>query len=326
MQTVVDVHAHVVVPEVYAKTSPYSIFTRLPSGVSDDVRQAAAARGQRVIAEMADYTDRLATMDRMGVDIQVLSPSLVHQNTDFAAPEAALALCRQANDALAAGVRTARDRFLGLGMVPLHAPEIAAEEVTRCINDLQLSGVTISTRAGECEIGDRALRPFWAAAEATGAVVYIHPAGNQDPRFARYMLWNSLGQCMEETFAIASLFYEGILDAFPALKICISHGGGYMPFNTGRVDRNYVEKPATRVNMSKAPGDYLRMLYYDTCLYDPVTLQHLVDKVGADRVLLGSDYPVGEPDPVGFVNRAAIATDDRSAILGGNAERLFGIA
>ncbi|WP_162300822.1 amidohydrolase family protein [Alkalilacustris brevis] len=325
MQRVIDVHAHVVNRQVYSETSPHSIFTRLPSDVSDELRQAAAARGERVIAEMADYTDRIAAMDRMGVDMQILSPSLVHQNTDFADPKAALALCRRTNDSLAAGVETAPDRFRGLGMVPLHAPDIAAEELTRCVNDLGLSGVTISTRAGAREIGENALRPFWAAAEATGAVVYIHPAGNHDPRFARYMLWNSLGQCMEETFAIASLFYEGILDAFPDLKICISHGGGYMPFNTGRIDRNYIEKPATRVNMSKAPGDYLRMLHYDTCLYDPVTLEHLIDKVGADRVLLGSDYPVGEPDPVGFVGQTSIGEADRAAILGGNAARLFGI-
>lgn len=325
MQRVIDVHAHVVVPEVYAETSPHSIFTRLPAGVSDELRQAAAARGERVISEMADYSDRLEVMDRMGVDMQILSPSLVHQNTEFADPESALALCRKTNDSLAAGIQIAPSRFLGLGMVPLHAPKLAADELARCINELGLAGVTISTRAGGREIGESALRPFWAQAEATGAVVYIHPAGNHDPRFARYMLWNSLGQCMEETFAIASLFYEGILDTFPELKICISHGGGYMPFNTGRVDRNYIEKPATRVNMTKAPGDYLRMLHYDTCLYDPVTLEHLVDKVGADRVLLGSDYPVGEPDPVGFVERTSIGEADRAAILGGNAARLFGI-
>ncbi|MBE0656866.1 MAG: amidohydrolase [Bryobacteraceae bacterium] len=323
MDKIVDIHAHVLVPEVYAETAPHSIFNRMPPGASSEVREAMVTRGKKVLSAMSDYSERLAAMDKMGVDMQVLSPSLVHQNTDFADPEAALALCRATNDAVAAGVQTAPDRFLGLGMVPLHAPELAAEELVRCTNELGLTGVTISSRARERELGDAALRPFWSAAEANKALVYIHPAGNHDARFARYMMWNSLGQCMEETFAIASLFYEGILDTFPDLRICVSHGGGYMPFNTGRVDRNYIEKPATRVNMSKPPADYLRMLYYDTCLYDPTTLERLVDKVGADRILLGSDYPVGDPDPVGFLDQTKLSPADRQAILGGNAARLL---
>lgn len=325
MPYVVDVHAHVVVPEVYAETAAHSIFTRAIPGASDDARRAAAERGTRVLAEMAEYSNRLLAMDQMGVDVQVISPSLVHQNTEFADASTALALCQTSNDSLAAGVRTAPNRFRGLGMVPLHAPDLAAQELERCVGELGLSGVVISTRAGEAEIGEKSIRPFWEAAERTGAVVYIHPAGNHDKRLARYMLWNSLGQCMEETFAIASLFYDGVLDAYPNLRICISHGGGYMPYNTGRVDRNYIEKPGTRQNMTKPPEEYLRMLYYDTCLYDPTTLEHLVAKVGADRVLLGSDYPVGEKDPVGFVEQTSLDKDTRAAILGGNAARLFNL-
>ena len=151
------------------------------------------------------------------------------------------------------------------------------------------------------ELGDAALRPFWAKAEALGAVVYIHPGGNRDRRFKRFHLWNSVGQAFEEAMAISSLMYDGVLEHFPKLKICISHGGGYMPFYMGRIDRNYVEKANTRVNMSKPPIEYLRMLYFDSCVYERPVLQHLVDKVGADRVLLGSDYPVGETKPIEFV-------------------------
>ena len=112
------------------------------------------------------------------------------------------------------------------------------------------------------------LRPFWVKAEALGAVVYIHPGGNRDRRFKRFHLWNSVGQAFEEAMAISSLMYDGVLEAFPQLKICISHGGGYMPFYMGRIDRNYLEKANTRVNMSKPPIDYLRMLYFDSCVYE----------------------------------------------------------
>src|SRR5262249_10659724 len=113
--------------------------------------------------------------------------------------------------------------------------------------------------------------------------------------------WNSVGQAFEETMAIASLMYDGVLERFPTLRICVSHGGGYMPYYMGRIDRNYLEKANTRVNMTRPPIEYLRMLYFDSCVYDHAGLQHLVEKVGADRVVLGSDYPVGEAKPVEFV-------------------------
>jgi aminocarboxymuconate-semialdehyde decarboxylase len=177
------------------------------------------------------------------------------------------------------------------------------------------------------ELGDPQLRAFWAKAEALGAVVYIHPGGNRDRRFKRFHLWNSVGQAFEEAMAISSLMYDGVLESFPKLKICISHGGGYMPFYMGRIDRNYLEKANTRVNMSKPPIDYLRMLYFDSCVYERAVLQHLVDKVGADRVLLGSDYPVGETKPIEFVtDTETLSTAQKERILSTNAATLLGLA
>ncbi|MDW8313923.1 MAG: amidohydrolase family protein [Rhodovarius sp.] len=325
----VDVHAHVLVPEVYEQTRSHSLFTLMAEdpAASGEMRAQLRARSADVERRMADVTERIARMDEMGVSLQVLTASLVHQCSYFAAPERSLALERTSNDRIAAMVAARPDRFLGLGGVPLHAPELAAEELERCVTELGLSGVQISTRAGEMEIGDRRLRPFWARAEALGAVVFVHPAGNPDARLRPWQLWNSLGQAMEEAFAIASLIYEGILESYPALKICISHGGGYMPYYTGRVERNYVEKPATRVHMRRPPADYLRMLYYDSCVYDAKTLAVLIDKVGADRVLLGSDYPVGEPRPVDFVRSTpGLSAAEQEMILRGNALRLFGLA
>ena len=188
------------------------------------------------------------------------------------------------------------------------------------------SGVAISTMAGPLELGDPQLAPFWAKAEELGAVVYIHPGGNRDRRFKRFHLWNSVGQAFEEAMAIASLIYDGVLERFPKVKICVSHGGGYMPYYMGRIDRNYVEKANTRVNMQKPPIDYLRMLYFDSCVYERAVLQHLVDKVGADRVLMGSDYPVGEGKPIEFVRETAtLSTEQKERIVGGNAAALLGL-
>lgn len=321
----IDVHAHVVIPEVYAQTKAHSVFTRPPEGVtlSDAMREQAAQRAESVVAAMADVDARIGAMDAMGVGVQVLSLSVVHQCTYYAPPRESLAMEQQSNDRLAAHVARAPSRFLGLGGVPLHAPDLAVGELRRCIHELGFVGVGISTRAGEMEIGDARLRPFWEEAEALGALVYVHPAGNHDPRFRKHFLWNSIGQSFEEAMAIASLMYEGVLETFPKLRVCISHGGGYMPFYMGRIERNWLEKPTTRQNMKRPPSEFLRMLWYDSCVYDPRALRMLAETVGADRIVLGTDYPVGDRDPAAFIASCGFEKPVADAILRGNSERML---
>jgi aminocarboxymuconate-semialdehyde decarboxylase len=315
-----DVHAHVVSPEIYEATSKLTL-TLLPARdpkIAEAQRAEILRRADAVIARMSDFVDRLSTMDKMGVERQLLSPSLVHQCTYPLPEQEGLRLERISNDWLAAKVATAPDRYIALGSVPLQAPELATAELRRCVRELGFRGVAISTFAGGREIGDPALHGFWEGVESLGAVVYVHPAGNGGPRFASYSLWNSVGQCFEEAMAISSLMYEGVLEKFPRLRICISHGGGYMPQNMGRIDRNWLEKPATRVNMRKPPLEYLKMLWFDSCVYDAAVLRHLVEKVGADRVILGSDYPVDETDPIGFVESSGLNRDAAHKIISSN--------
>jgi aminocarboxymuconate-semialdehyde decarboxylase len=324
---VIDFHAHLMLPEIYAITGPHTMFVKSNTdpSMSEAARQGVREREAILVARMSDVTERIAHMDAMGVDLQVLSSSLVQLSTYWAEPQESLRMERMLNDRMAAVVAANPKRLIGLGGVPLAAPALAVAELTRCMGELGLAGVGISTTARDMELGDAALRPFWEKAEELGAVVYIHPAGNTGARFAKWYLWNSIGQAFEEAMAIASLMYEGILDTFPRLKICISHGGGYMPYYMGRIARNYVEKPATRVNMKKSPAEYLRMLYFDSCVYEPEVLEALVRRVGADQVLLGSDYPVGDPKPVEFVESCALAADEKERIIGVNAARLFGV-
>jgi aminocarboxymuconate-semialdehyde decarboxylase len=324
----IDVHAHVLVPEVYAVAAEHNIFSELPAdpGVTDEMRQQIKDRAGLVLGRMSDVEDRIARMDAMGVDVQVLSASLVHQGLEWADAQTSLRLARTTNDWIAKVVVEHPTRFIGLGTLPLHLPALAVAELERCLRELRLKGVAISTTAGPMELGDAQLKPFWAAAEQLGALVYVHPGGNRDRRFKRFHLWNSVGQAFEEAMAISSLMYDGVLEAFPQLKICISHGGGYMPYYMGRIDRNYLEKANTRVNMRKPPIEYLRMLYFDSCVYERPVLQHLVDKVGAERVLLGSDYPVGEGKPIEFVcGTDTLSSAQKEQIVRANAAALFGV-
>jgi aminocarboxymuconate-semialdehyde decarboxylase len=324
---VIDFHAHLMLPEIYGITGPHTMFVKSNTDptMSEEARKGVREREAVLVARMSDVTERIDRMDAMGVDMQVLSSSLVQQSTYWAEPRESLRMERMLNDRMAAVVAANPKRLIGLGGAPLAAPALAVAELERCMGELGLAGVGISTTARDMELGDAALRPFWEKAEELGAVVYIHPAGNTGARFAKWYLWNSIGQAFEEAMAIASLMYDGILDAFPQLKICISHGGGYMPYYMGRIARNYAEKPATRINMKRSPAEYLRMLYYDSCVYEPEVLEALVRRVGADRVLLGSDYPVGEPKPVEFVESCALTVEEKERIIGVNAAQLFAV-
>jgi aminocarboxymuconate-semialdehyde decarboxylase len=324
----IDVHAHVIVPEVYAAAAAYNIFSEMPAdpGVTETMRTQTRERAGLVVARMSDLDERMGRMDAMGVEIQVLSASLVHQGLEWADAQESLRLVRMTNEWIARAVGARPARLIGLGTLPLHVPALAVSELERCRRELGLAGVAISTTAGGLELGDEALRPFWGKAEELGGVVYIHPGGNRDRRFKRYHLWNSVGQAFEEAMAISSLMYDGVLERFPGLRICVSHGGGYMPFYMGRIDRNYAEKPSTRVNMTRPPIDYLRMLYFDSCVYERAVLQHLVDKVGAERVLLGSDYPMGEMQPVEVVTGTeTLSAAQKEQIVRGNAARWLGL-
>lgn len=329
---VIDFHAHVIVPETVALAVSKGAKGLVPEATAIAKRHVAGlktkgnkAAGADAGTKMLGIKQRLKDMDRMGVDIQVLTASLVHQCTYWCDPQKSLAAERISNDRIAALVAECPERLVGLGTVPLQSTPLAIKEMQRCMLELGLKGVNISSTARDRELGDPRMRRFWAKAEELGAAVYIHPAGMPEARYQKNQLWNSLGQPQEESMAMASLMYSGVLDEFPKLKICIAHGGGYLPFYTGRMDRNFSDKPHTRGGMTKPASKYLRDIYFDSCLYNPDILEYLVSKVGANRIVMGSDYPVGEKDPVGYVKSAKIPADTKRKILGRNAARFLGL-
>jgi aminocarboxymuconate-semialdehyde decarboxylase len=316
---VIDFHAHIAVPEVLNFAYEHSMYAKSVGG-------HGAGIPEEFMTPMTDMARRLRDMDAMGVDMQVISPSILQQCTYFAEPQESLKMERFGNDRIAEAVARHPDRLIGLGSVPLQDVELAVQELTRCMGELGLRGIIVSSNVNGIELGDSRLRPFWAAAEELGATIFIHPAGSADPRLRKHRMVITVGQPLEEALAQASLVYEGIMDAYPALKIVIAHGGGFLPFYTGRVDNDYRLGRGGQ-NLTGDFSSYLPRFFYDTVLFNPDMLDTLVGKVPPRHVLLASDYPFAEKRPVDYVRRAKkISKQDQDAILGANAARMMGIS
>jgi aminocarboxymuconate-semialdehyde decarboxylase len=279
------------------------------------------------MARMFDPAAEIEDMDARGIDMSVVSASTVLQGTSWADPQTDLALCRRCNDQAAAWVARHPKRFVGSCVLPLQEVGLALGELERSVKQLGLKVANLSSSYNGAYLGDPLYRPLWEAIDALGVTAWIHPEGVRDPWFQRYALWNSAGQSIEETKCLASLVYEGVMTRHPDLKVVVAHGGGYFPHYMGRMDRNTANRPDTVRNTGgKTPSAFLRSFYYDSCVYDPKVLKVLLERVGADRLVMGSDYPVGEKDPVGWLRECGLAGEALAQVVGGNAARLLGIA
>jgi aminocarboxymuconate-semialdehyde decarboxylase len=321
---IVDVHAHLLDGHALEVAGPHgaaSGFGARPSVPPPRTRFA------QINDLMLDPARQIAAMDERGVDVHLLSAILAVTPTGWASPEVALDLSRRYNDAIAEAVRAYPSRLVGSSIVPLQDLGLALAELQRADDELGLHVVQLPANVGGVYLGEPPFRPLWEEIARRGVVVFIHPDGVRDPWFQKYSLWNSVGQPIEEARVLASLIYEGVLEDLPELTIIVSHGGGYLPHYYGRLDRNVHNMPESTVNISQPPSAYLRRLFYDTCVYEPSTLSALVRQVGADHVLMGSDWPVGEGDPIGFVQRCPELSDpgDRDAVLGQTAGALLGL-
>jgi aminocarboxymuconate-semialdehyde decarboxylase len=276
--------------------------------------------------ELWDTEQRLRDMDAHGVDVQVLAPTVF---TFFYEQEPALGLACAAlqNDEIAAEVKRHPTRFMGIGSVPLQAPELAAAELKRSMTGLGLRGAMIATHVRGRNLDDPALEPFWTTAETLGAFVFIHPTGGAGAeRLGSYYLKNFVGLPFETTIAGASLVFGGVLERHPGLKICLSHGGGFLPYQAGRFAHGFGVRPEARINLKQPVEESIGRLLYDTILHSTHTLEFLISSVGPEHVLLGSDYPfdMGNLDCVARVQQLGIPAAERDLILGGYAKRVLG--
>lgn len=277
------------------------------------------AQLQCLAPKLTDVEARLADLDAMGVDIQVVGPMPMHHY--WADADLAVRLARTVNEAVTAHCAQAPERLYGLGTVPLQHPDLAVALLDKAVTEYGLYGISVSTTVDGRELADPAHDPVWEKAEELGAVVFVHPWGcSLGERLATHYLGNTVGQPVETTVALSHLIFTGVLDRFPRLKLVAAHGGGYLPTYIGRSDHAWHAREDAR-GCAEPPSAYLRRMWFDALVYTPRALRHLVEEVGADRVVLGTDFPfdMGVDDPVARLDAAGLPAADRAAVAGGNA-------
>ena len=303
---VVDMHAHVSVPEAAA------------------LMGADTMRGFPALP-LSNSSLRLKAMDEQGIDVEALSINPFWYKADRHLAEQ---IIRLQNERLAEFCAIEPARFVGLASVALQHPDLAAEQLESGVKRLNLRGALIGGSVEGEELANTRFDAFWAKAEELGVVVFIHPQGTAELESrlkGNGMLENVIGNPLETTIALSHLIFQGTLDRFPGLKILAAHGGGYLPSYAARSDAGGLTFPARFTPLQKKPTEYLKQLYFDSLVFTTEGLRHLVAEVGSSQVVLGTDYPFPwTSTAVDHILATPNLTDaERVAILGGTAARLL---
>jgi aminocarboxymuconate-semialdehyde decarboxylase len=323
-----DLHAHVIVPDITRDAAPSEDWR--PRVYREDGAQVVELGGRPIRSALAEFVDAdriIEAQEAAGIERTVLSPwvPLLFYEVE---PEEGLRRCRIQNDALAALVRARPERVAALGGVPLQEPELAASELERLMARGELVGVEVAASVRGAYLGDDRFDRFWAAAERTGALVFVHPTtrGFDVPALGDYYLWNSVGNPFETTIAAAHLVMAGVFERHPGLLMVLAHGGGALLALRGRLRHAHTFQPQARARLAESPEESIRRFCFDTVTHDTELLRALIAFAGPERVLLGSDYPfdMGDPAAVGTVRGLDLPPEAEAAILAGNAERLTG--
>lgn len=322
---IIDTHAHIIVPEILREAKPAEEWR--PRVIWENGKQFVEYGPKRIGSATREFVFPETILDEMtksGVDAALLCPwvSLVRYE---ASAEESLDACQIQNDALAALVAKYPRQIAALGMIPLQDVPVAVKELERLMKS-GLKGIEIGTHVNSVYPGDARFRPFWEACESLGAFVFIHPVeGGGRAELRDYYMWNVIGNPMETTVAAGHLILSGVMEAYPHLKILLAHGGGALPYLHGRFDRGFKQRPEINKVISRPPTEYLKQFYFDTITHDTAVLCELVNLVGADHVLLGSDYPfdMGNEKPVELIHEANLGAEAETKILGQNAKQLL---
>lgn len=323
----VDIHAHFF-PEAYLRAleteGPRFGVTLDRSDPRGPAIQVGAVLGGHLRPHFHDLKLRLAEMDRQGVQVHALS--LTFPMTYWADADLGARLARITNDAMAEAHTAHPDRFVGLATLPLQDPRRSVEELDRAARLPGIRGVYLGTNVNDRELSDPAFLPVWERIHALGLPVFLHPLNVVGARrLSPFYLGNLLGNPFDTAVAAAHLIFGGVLDRFPRLTVCLPHAGGALPYLIGRLDRGHkVRRELGHVR--RPPSAYLRRFTYDTITHSGAAMRYLIGLVGADRVMVGSDYcfDMGYERPVQVVTRLpGLTARQRSSILGGTAARLL---
>ena len=314
---VIDVHAHVT-PQRFQRAV---LSGQLWHGMSPSDGELDNLKNRWKPAQ------RIEAMDQAEVDVQLVSPTDVfyqyHQD-----PEVTARIAAECNDEVAEMTRDHPSRFMGLGTVPMQDPPRAVAELERGIRQLGLKGVMIDDHVNNLTYDNPLFDPFWEAAEHLKAFVLVHQYAPTSVtyRTRNYFLPNSIGNLVDRTITFGCFVYGGVMDRYPGLTICLGHGGGYVPYAIDRMDKGWQMWPGSRGRSAGPPSTYVSRFYYDSVTYTDRNLRFLIDVVGADRVLFGTDWPAPMVvvDPVRRLESSTVLSDaERTAILRTNTARLL---
>ena len=327
----VDVHSHVLPREMMAaiRSRPRDYQMRVEGSGEQEIFIRDDRHSTPVYAEFHDAEAKVAGMDRRGIDISVISvtPVVFFYWLDA---DAGLAAARLLNDGIARMVAARPERLRGMATLPIQDPDAAIIELERVVREHGFRSVELGCRVRGELLTEPRFRPVLRRAQELGVFVFTHPyvAGSLPPDLGCYYLGNLAGLPLDTALMAAHLMFSGVLDELPDLDIILAHGGGYLPYQIGRLEHGYRVRKEPRANASSSPLKLLRRFHFDALTHDADALRFLVAKVGAERVMIGTDAPfdMAEEDPLAMINALQLTDRQSEQILGLNALALLGEA